>query len=244
MVKVRDNLAGRRFGKLLVIKQVEDYINKRGCHLAQWLCRCDCGNENVVVQGHNLKSKNTQSCGCLIIETSIKKITKYNNDNKKYNTYDLSGEYGIGYTSKGEEFYFDLEDYDKIKDYCWWINDGYVCVKINKKKVKFHEILFPDAEEVDHKNHKINDNRKINLRPVTHALNMMNKEKYINNTSGETGVYWDKARNKWIASIYVNKHRYQKGFVNFEDAVIQRKKWENIFFGEYSYDNSMKEVAP
>ena len=37
---------------------------------------------------------------------------------KKYNTYDLSGEYGIGYTSKGEEFYFDLDDYDKIKDYC------------------------------------------------------------------------------------------------------------------------------
>lgn len=31
------------------------------------------------------------------------------------NTYDLSGEYGIGYTTKGEEFWFDLEDYDKIK---------------------------------------------------------------------------------------------------------------------------------
>ena len=35
------------------------------------------------------------------------------------NVYDLSGEYGIGYTLKGEPFWFDLEDYDLIKDYCW-----------------------------------------------------------------------------------------------------------------------------
>lgn len=33
----------------------------------------------------------------------------------KTNTYDLTGEYGIGYTSSGDEFWFDLEDYDKIK---------------------------------------------------------------------------------------------------------------------------------
>lgn len=243
MVKVKDDLTGRRFGKLLVIKQTEDYIDKRGDHLAQWLCKCDCGNDNVVVQGHNLKSKNTQSCGCLIIETAIKKITKYNNDNKKYNTYNLTGECGIGYTTKGEEFYFDLEDYDLIKGYCWYINDGYVCTKINKKKVKFHEVLFPDAKEVDHKNHKINDNRKANLRSVTHAINMMNKKEYINNTSGVTGVSWHKSKNKWTANITVNKQRYQKSFDNFDEAVAQRKIWEDVYFGEYSYDNSIKEVS-
>ena len=31
---------------------------------AQWLCRCDCGNE-LVVQGISLRSGNTKSCGCL-----------------------------------------------------------------------------------------------------------------------------------------------------------------------------------
>ena len=35
---------------------------------------------------------------------------------KKYNTYDLSGEYGIGYSNSGKEFYFDLDDYDLIKE--------------------------------------------------------------------------------------------------------------------------------
>ncbi|WP_368488451.1 hypothetical protein [Clostridium sp. BJN0013] len=37
----------------------------------------------------------------------------------KYNTYDLTGEYGIGYDAKGNIFYFDLEDYDRIKDFYW-----------------------------------------------------------------------------------------------------------------------------
>ena len=37
---------------------------------------------------------------------------------KKYNRYDLSGEYGIGWTTNTNHvFYFDLEDYEKIKDY-------------------------------------------------------------------------------------------------------------------------------
>ena len=39
------------------------------------------------------------------------------------NIYDLSNEYGIGYTSNTKEpFYFDLEDYDKVKEYCWSAN--------------------------------------------------------------------------------------------------------------------------
>lgn len=240
MIKVKEDLTGRKFERLTVIKQVEDYIDKNGNHLAQWLCKCDCGNE-IIVKGKSLKSKNTKSCGCMVIESAIKKITKYNNDNKKHNTYDLFGEYGIGYTTKGEEFYFDLEDYEKIKDYCWWINDGYVCTKINKIKIKFHKILFPNAEEVDHKNHKTNDNRKTNLRPVTHTINMMNKKRYINNTSGVTGVYWTPSINKWVASVNFNKQRYTKTFSNFNDAVTQRKIWENEFFREYSYDNSIND---
>ena len=66
--------------------------------------------------------------------------------NKKYNKYDLSGEYGIGWTSNtNQEFYFDLEDYDKIKDYCWIYNKGIqpyntsgeIGVYFNKRKKKW-----------------------------------------------------------------------------------------------------------
>ena len=49
-----------------------------------------------------------------------KKINRCKELFSKTNKYDLSGEYGIGYDSNGQKFYFDLEDYDKIKNYCWY----------------------------------------------------------------------------------------------------------------------------
>ena len=68
-----EDLTGRRFGRLTVLERVEDYrcetwypwlekpiVNKT----AQWLCRCDCGNEKVVI-GANLRAGRTKSCGCL-----------------------------------------------------------------------------------------------------------------------------------------------------------------------------------
>jgi len=58
MGKIKD-LTGQRFGRLTVIK-----INGRTKDKSvTWLCRCDCGNETIVV-GQNLSNGNTKSCGC------------------------------------------------------------------------------------------------------------------------------------------------------------------------------------
>ena len=64
MVKVRDDLTGKRFGRLTVIRQVEDYVSPSGRRIPRWLCKCDCGNE-VEALGSSLKSGDTKSCGCL-----------------------------------------------------------------------------------------------------------------------------------------------------------------------------------
>ena len=65
---------------------------------------------------------------------------------KKHNKYDLSGEYGIVYTSNGEEYWFDKEDYDKIKDYYWRKDPhGYLRSQIfdtETKKYKYSKSLF------------------------------------------------------------------------------------------------------
>ena len=53
------DLTGVRFGRLEVVSEVESV----GKH-KRWKCRCDCGNE-VVVMGDHLKSGATKSCGCL-----------------------------------------------------------------------------------------------------------------------------------------------------------------------------------
>lgn len=63
------------------------------------------------------------------------------------------------------------------------------------------------------------------------------------NTSGVTGVYWDKTRNNWFSCIQANNKTINLGrFINFNDAVKARKEAEKIYFGEYSYDESMKKA--
>ena len=232
------DLTGQKFGRWTVISCHGK--NNFGEHL--WNCKCSCGTEKIVL-GHSLTNGHSQSCGCLKNELS-------GDRNKKYNIYDLSGEYGIGYTSKGEEFWFDLEDYDKIKDYCWLINDrGYVIARDCKndgKNISLHWII-AGQKYVDHINGSktLFDNRKCNLRTTKlsefSTKNNRNRKRISSNTSGVTGVTWCAEIQKWRAYIGVNyKHISLGYFTNFEDAVKARKQAEEKYFGEWSFDNSQR----
>lgn len=123
MGKFQD-LTGQKFGKLTVIKK----SSKRSTNgHVKWLCRCDCGNFHETI-GHSLTHGLCTSCGC----NNPFNNPKLNLSKRKYNKYDLSGDYGIGFTSKGEQFYFDLEDYTLINQYCWSLStNGYVVANIN-----------------------------------------------------------------------------------------------------------------
>ena len=57
------DLTGQRFNRLVVIREYGRAKDRQ----VTWLCRCDCGGEVVVTSG-NLRSENTQSCGCLRLE--------------------------------------------------------------------------------------------------------------------------------------------------------------------------------
>lgn len=70
-----------RYGKLTVLEFV-DWSNKRG---SIWKCRCDCGNE-LNVEGTNLKTGNTKSCGCIqnsYGEERVRQILEENHINFK-----------------------------------------------------------------------------------------------------------------------------------------------------------------
>lgn len=249
------DLTGQTFGRLKVLKRVENNKRKE----IQWLCECSCEEHNqIIVTSRSLKTGNTKSCGCYQRERRIENNKKYK---KKYNTYNLSGEYGIGYTTKGEEFYFDLEDYDKIKDYCWRIhNRGYVACSINrgknkpKKDLMMHilimngydeELNIKNNMEVDHINGSSsrNDNRKENLRSCTHQENMCNYGIPSNNTSGVIGVSWDATHGYWIAHItYKNKKIKLGSYANKEDAIISRLKGEKKYFKEFAPQQYLFEV--
>lgn len=167
------------FGILDVIKQAEDYVSPNGKHFAQWSYICHCGNFTTKTQ-RDLKRIKNISCGCAL-----------------KNKYDISGEFGIGYTTKGEEFYFDIEDYEKIKPYTWSYDDrSYVVMYTQEKTKRMHRLIMNAKEDdiVDHINHKCFDNRKSNLRIVTSSQNNMNCVISKNNKRGATGVYYDKKR--------------------------------------------------
>lgn len=57
------DLTGRRFGRLVVEKEIESQTPQR-----RWLCRCDCGLYTDA-QSYALTSGHTRSCGCLRSES-------------------------------------------------------------------------------------------------------------------------------------------------------------------------------
>ena len=100
------NLTGQKFGRLLVVNKGE---SKKG--RVYWNCKCECGND-VVASTTQLKSGNTQSCGCLLKErisethkthgltkTRFYRVwhqMKRRCTNPDYNEYHLYGGRGIG----------------------------------------------------------------------------------------------------------------------------------------------------
>ena len=59
-----EDLTGRRFGRLYVLKREGTHVSPGGSKKALWLCVCDCGNLTTT-RTRELKGGHTQSCGCL-----------------------------------------------------------------------------------------------------------------------------------------------------------------------------------
>ena len=59
-MSIYNSIAGRRFGKLLVIQETPE-VRKHGC--ATVYCQCDCG-ESVYVEPFRLRNGSVVSCGC------------------------------------------------------------------------------------------------------------------------------------------------------------------------------------
>lgn len=120
----------------------------------------------------------------------------------------------------------DTEDLDMVKDNRWCLNcNNYV----HNGKIFLHNIILnkKNGYIIDHINHDILDNRKINLRYATRQQNLFNKlSKGIRKTSN----------NKWQAYINKNKKFIGLGsFINKEDAINARRDAEQKYFGEFAY---------
>lgn len=107
---------------------------------------------------------------------------------------------------------------------------GYNCGMIFNVKYNKHVIIwiicFDETPEIiDHEDGDKQNCRLTNLRSTDNSGNSKNKA-FSKNSSGFMGVYWDKKRKKWRATIKVDKSKHLGYFENFEDACRVRKDAE------------------
>jgi hypothetical protein len=142
----------------------------------------------------------------------------------------------------------DDEDYERVMQYKWYAqkedNNKYYAqrrITISKNSSiigHLHRfIMNPQPwEEVDHINNDGLDNRRCNLRIVTHGQNMMNQRKQKRKTSSiYKGVSWRKDLNDWVSNIMINQNqKYLGRFHNEEDAARTYDKAAKKLFGEFA----------
>lgn len=116
------NLKGLKVGFLEVISKSEK-DERSGTY---WTCKCHCPEctkrrtiKYVSIRQDKLLEGRTLSCG-------YQKDLQKTRAKKETNSFKNNTEYYIGYTYKGEEFWFDLEDYELVTTVSksWFFNDG------------------------------------------------------------------------------------------------------------------------
>lgn len=113
---------------------------------------------------------------------------------------------------------------------------GHLMGRINDKSFYAHRVVFamtnkrwPDLS-IDHIDGNPCNNKPSNLRDVSHAENHKNQSMRKNNTSGVTGVSFNKRLEKWAAHITVlGVYKHLGFFSSIEDASSARRAAVEIF---------------
>lgn len=135
----------------------------------------------------------------------------------------------------------DLEDYKVHSKNKWCYCPNGSAVRRYKNKILYlhREITkCPTGMEVDHINGDRLDNRKINLRIVTHADNIKNQKIKSTNSTGYKGVSFYKREKRYVARITNNKKTRILGyFRKAEDAYEAYCKGSRKHHKEYGKIN-------
>jgi hypothetical protein len=204
------DLTGKKFGRLIA----QEVCGKNCNGNTLWKCHCECGNYKTI-RGSSLVSGYTKSCGCLQKEAIRKLLTVHGKSrtteystyihmlDRCYNEANLSyrdyGGRGITVCPRWRESF-----------------ENFVADMGNKPSPK-------------HSLDRINNGGNYepnNCRWATQTVQNINRRPR-KNSSGYTGVVWDKDRNKWASAINVHRKTIHLGrFANKEDAIKARKEAE------------------
>lgn len=212
----REDFLGKTVGSLVVKKK----ISSEGIY-DLWLCECACGRE-VEKTSQSLR-KYKGSCGCRNKRNNTHGHTKGGRHSKEYSVWNSMVSRCERYTSEA------------YKDYGG--RGVSVCSRWSPTKGGSFENFLEDMGErpkgttLDRIDNDGNYCKK-NCRWTTQSVQSFNQRLRNTNTSGRTGVCWNKNLNKWES--YITKDRKKIGlgyYSNLEDAVGARKVAEIKYFG-------------
>lgn len=140
----------------------------------------------------------------------------------------------------------DSEIYPLLSQYKWFISpDGYARASIKGIRYFIHRFITgaKKGEIVDHIDRNKLNNKRENLRIVSHRENIANTEPKKNKISKYKGVSYnntEKRRKKWIAACEYNGKRITIGrfFTEKEAALAYNKKAKELW-GECAYQNEV-----
>lgn len=108
---------------------------------------------------------------------------------------------------------------------------GYMHIAIDGRYYRSHRLAWLycfgqwPVGQVDHVNHKRDDNRLANLREVSHSENQRNSSLCRNNTSGHQGISFEKSRQRWrvqVSAIDTGKRKHVGYFASMQEAISAR----------------------
>lgn len=218
MAKPREDLTGKRFGRLTAIKYVGN-----SC----WECKCDCGNVTKV-KTSNLKNSHTKSCGCIAKEQSAL--------NGQKSLMDLTGQrFGKlvvqKRVKKGNKYVWQCKcDCGNI---CY-VPQNNLCRKVEATKSCGCNISLDEAN-------------KSNIVQGTNVGNIKRKEALSNSSLGIKGVYYSKTQGLYVATIgFQGKQYHLKSSTNLQECINARQKAEQEIFGNFLewYNKEYKKQNP
>lgn len=119
-----------------------------------------------------------------------------------------------------------------------------IIICINKKLYKAHRLAYfymtgkwPE-HEIDHIDHNMSNNKWDNLRPVSRSQNFRNLPKPKTNSSGITGVHFNKRTNRWVSYVGIYNKRIHLGtFGTIEEAISMRLTALDYYGFHYNHGN-------
>ena len=215
-----DDITGKRYGRLVAVKFVE-YRQFTRQRKACWLFKCDCGNEKIM-PAVSVKFGRVRSCGCLATEqiTSLNKL-------------DITGQTFSRLTAVKPTDKRDESGSIIWECKCSCGNTCYYSVnRLTQGRTQSCGCYYDETRKT-----LINYRKDVKEDTLLSTL-VTSKTKRNDNTSGHTGVYFDKRSGKWFAMITFQKKKHYLGYYKEkEDAIKARERAEEEYFDPFIEEN-------